>query len=176
MKWKRNILRAAMASAPGSGAFGLGCCHRSWSLRLQMLPPLLEKGVGEGWVSGTASVPVSSCLRSQSGSWSLRLLVVLLLHRPPPWGPIHPPSDAQICVDLLSILVCFAEDTLLGYRCPTGYNLKGRDQGNNSLMMTSPLLLYLTRMLTMLWENSLFCSAGRSFGDVFTVQWFTHCI
>lgn len=45
-------------------AFGLGCCHIFWSLKLQGSPLLLGKvGNEEVGVLGTVAVPVSSSLR-----------------------------------------------------------------------------------------------------------------
>lgn len=154
---------------PGSGAFILGCCHRSWSLRLQMPPPRLKKAVGEGWVSGTASIPYPpfsgvKVVPGVSGHWLCCCSSIPLLHEV---QYTHLQIHRYVWMSWASW--CALQRILSwAIRCPTGYNLKGRDKGDNSMMKTSPLLFYLTQMLTMLWENSLFCSARRSFGDFFS--------
>lgn len=83
-----------------------GCSHHYWSL----------VGVPRSWVLLWFLKPLVM------GSATAALLVL-----PSPWGPICLPSDVWIA---WASWLC--KDPMLGYKCPTGCNLKGKDKGNDS--------------------------------------------
>lgn len=100
----------------------------SWAMMLLQGPGVTGTAAAVGVIEVVDTTAIAPAILSLL-HWFSCLHEVQLLH-----------LQMYRCMDLSSILVCCTEKTLLGYGCPTGYKLKGRDKG----------MIHITLMLMVL--------------------------